>query len=151
MNKQGHGLGLSICNTIVQELKGRLKVDSELGKGTKFTFAFKTSFCQSENDIKRVFKQRVNRLKQDQQRIKTTKVLNLQMIQEVDDEEGQQNSDQQGLVDETPNLIEDHTNSDESSNDSFEELDLSDVSKNIFMNNSSSATSSNMTAQLKAS
>ena len=34
---QGAGLGLSICQTIVERLKGNIAVTSEKGKGTRFT------------------------------------------------------------------------------------------------------------------
>lgn len=34
---QGAGLGLSICQTIVERLKGEISVSSRLGKGTRFT------------------------------------------------------------------------------------------------------------------
>lgn len=34
---QGAGLGLSICQTIVERLKGKISVTSEVGKGTRFT------------------------------------------------------------------------------------------------------------------
>jgi len=34
---QGAGLGLSICQTIVERLKGTISVTSEVGKGTRFT------------------------------------------------------------------------------------------------------------------
>ena len=34
---QGAGLGLSICQTIVERFRGEINVSSELGKGTRFT------------------------------------------------------------------------------------------------------------------
>lgn len=40
--KQGTGLGLAIVKRIIEENKGRLSVDSELGKGTTFTLAFQS-------------------------------------------------------------------------------------------------------------
>ena len=40
MNKKGVGLGLYICKLIVNAFGGRIMVNSEFGKGSKFTFNF---------------------------------------------------------------------------------------------------------------
>ena len=40
MNTKGIGLGLFICNKIVQEFDGQIIVKSEYNKGTRFSFSF---------------------------------------------------------------------------------------------------------------
>ena len=47
MNTKGIGLGLFICNKIVQEFDGQIIVKSEYKKGTRFTFSF---VLEQEND-----------------------------------------------------------------------------------------------------
>lgn len=44
LNKNSHGLGLSICKKIAEKLNGTLEVTSFLGEGTTFTFSFVTEF-----------------------------------------------------------------------------------------------------------
>ena len=42
---QGAGLGLSICQTIVERLRGTIFVTSEVGRGTRFTVRI-PNFCE---------------------------------------------------------------------------------------------------------
>ena len=35
---KGHGLGLSLCKTIIQDDKGQISVTSQIDKGSKFSF-----------------------------------------------------------------------------------------------------------------
>ncbi|MFA7229132.1 MAG: HAMP domain-containing sensor histidine kinase [Melioribacteraceae bacterium] len=37
---KGHGIGLGVCKTLIQELKGEMFFDSEYGKGTTFSVKF---------------------------------------------------------------------------------------------------------------
>jgi len=43
----GTGLGLSICHKIVQDHRGRIAVESEVGRGTSFTITFPVSISSS--------------------------------------------------------------------------------------------------------
>lgn len=44
--KQGTGLGLPICKTIIEHLQGDISVDSKLGKGSRFTISLPTTLEQ---------------------------------------------------------------------------------------------------------
>ena len=46
INRNGHGLGLSICNQIVQAMNGTLEVSSVLGAGSTFTLRMKTDILE---------------------------------------------------------------------------------------------------------
>jgi two-component system capsular synthesis sensor histidine kinase RcsC len=48
MNRNGHGLGLSICKKIVNVMGGTLDVISNLGVGSMFTFTLKTVIKEAD-------------------------------------------------------------------------------------------------------
>jgi len=43
MNKHGVGLGLSICKNLIEQMGGKVNVDSKINQGTTFTINFKSS------------------------------------------------------------------------------------------------------------
>jgi K+-sensing histidine kinase KdpD len=43
LNKNGVGLGLSICKTLIENMAGSVNVQSKVGEGTTFTIRFKTT------------------------------------------------------------------------------------------------------------
>ena len=47
---QGAGLGLSICQVIVEKLQGRIELWSELGKGSRFTVVLPVIKATSTSD-----------------------------------------------------------------------------------------------------
>jgi CheY-like chemotaxis protein/anti-sigma regulatory factor (Ser/Thr protein kinase) len=47
---EGTGLGLTICKQYVRLLGGEIMIDSELGKGSKFTLSFSTELEQKTTD-----------------------------------------------------------------------------------------------------
>ena len=48
LNKSGSGIGLSISKMLVEQLGGKIKVRSEEGKWTKFTFTIENQYVPSE-------------------------------------------------------------------------------------------------------
>lgn len=48
---QGTGIGLSIAHGIVQDMHGRIEVDSQVGKGTKFTLDFPLCLHDTEVEV----------------------------------------------------------------------------------------------------
>ena len=53
LNRNGHGLGLSICNQIVQAMNGTLEVSSVLGVGSNFTLKLTTEILE-ENVVEKL-------------------------------------------------------------------------------------------------
>jgi len=48
VNAAGHGLGLNIASSLVRELGGELKLESELGAGSAFSFSLPLEFAPAE-------------------------------------------------------------------------------------------------------
>ena len=48
LNPSSHGFGLSNCHRISTALKGKIKVKSEPGKGSEFTYKFTAKFTKYE-------------------------------------------------------------------------------------------------------
>ena len=47
--KEGSGLGLSIARAYVEKLGGRIELESEMGKGSTFSFSLSLDFPGSQN------------------------------------------------------------------------------------------------------
>jgi signal transduction histidine kinase len=54
MNRNGHGLGLSICKNIVEAMGGTLEVSSDLGVGSTFTLTLNTEIYEENYSQKMV-------------------------------------------------------------------------------------------------
>ena len=49
LNRNGVGLGLSICKNLIEQMVGHVTVESKLGEGTTFTINFKT-ICNCDGE-----------------------------------------------------------------------------------------------------
>jgi light-regulated signal transduction histidine kinase (bacteriophytochrome) len=49
--KKGSGLGLTICRALVEQHRGRIWVESELGRGTKFTIRLPAEATSSQAPV----------------------------------------------------------------------------------------------------
>ena len=49
MNQYSHGLGLSICQKIMHQMRGELSVISSKEKGSRFFFTLETTMKEKEN------------------------------------------------------------------------------------------------------
>lgn len=47
----GTGLGLAICNRLIEMMDGQLKVESELGQGSTFTFSIPSHILDTQMDV----------------------------------------------------------------------------------------------------
>jgi signal transduction histidine kinase len=49
VNRNGVGLGLSICKQLIEQMAGSVRVESEINEGTKFIISFRTTCKITEN------------------------------------------------------------------------------------------------------
>ena len=49
VNRNGVGLGLSICKQLIEQMAGSVRVESEIKEGTKFIISFRTTCKITEN------------------------------------------------------------------------------------------------------
>ena len=59
-NKGGTGLGLSICKKIIEQMGGKVEVESKLGVGTSFIINMKTRCKVKNTNFVRQFKEKIN-------------------------------------------------------------------------------------------
>jgi signal transduction histidine kinase len=49
-DEKGSGIGLVLCKEILDKLNGEIKVDSELGKGSTFTFSLPLNYTRKNSN-----------------------------------------------------------------------------------------------------
>jgi hypothetical protein len=49
LNRNGVGLGLSICKQLIEQMGGSVRVESEVGEGTQFIISFRTTCKITQN------------------------------------------------------------------------------------------------------